>query len=227
MRCSLSRLLALAACLGLGACAAALELARPDPPRFYDLTPKSTFADDLPEVDARLSVEVPTATAGLNTAQIALRPTATTLEYYAGARWIDVVPVMVQTLLLESLDNAARLDVIGREVVGVRADYALLTHIREFQAEYGEIGPPRVRVRLQARLVLLPRRTSIAATSEAFTVAPRTARCRRSSRRSTKGWARRSGAWSSGRSGRSTRPRPRRRSAANSARIGLMPAAAP
>jgi cholesterol transport system auxiliary component len=45
-----------------------------------------------------------------------------------------------------------------------------LTHIREFQAEYGEIGPPRVRIRLQARLVLLPRRTSVAATSEAFTV---------------------------------------------------------
>ena len=169
MRFSLPRLLALAACLAVGACAAALELARPDPPRLYDLTPKSSF-DDLPEVDARLSVEVPTATAGLNTARIALRPTSTTLEDYAGARWVDVVPVMVQNLLLESLDNAARLDVLGREVVGVRADYALLTHIREFQAEYGESGPPRVRVRLQARLVRLPRRTSIAATSEGFTV---------------------------------------------------------
>jgi cholesterol transport system auxiliary component len=170
MRRSLSRILGLAACLAVGACAAALELARPDPPRLYDLTPKSTFVDDLPEVDARLSVEVPTATAGLNTAQIALRPTATTLEYYARARWIDVVPVMVQNLLLESLDNAARLDVIGRDVVGVRAEYGLLTHIREFQAEYGEIGPPRVQVRLQTRLVRLPRRTSIAATSAAFTV---------------------------------------------------------
>jgi cholesterol transport system auxiliary component len=170
MRLLLSRLVILAACLTVGACAAALELARPDPPRLYDLTPKSTF-DDLPEAEARLSVEVPTATAGLNTARIALRPTSTTLEYYAGARWIDVVPVMVQNLLLESLDNAARLDVLGREVVGIPADYALVTHIREFQAEYGEIGPPRVRVRLQARLVRLPRRTSIAATSEGFTVA--------------------------------------------------------
>jgi cholesterol transport system auxiliary component len=154
----------------VGGCAAALELARPDPPRLYALTPKSTFADDLPKVDARISVEVPTATAGLNTARIALRPTATTLEYYASARWIDVVPVMVQNLLLESLENAGRLDVLGREVVGIRADYALLTHIREFQADYGETGPPRVQVRLQARLVQLPRRTSIGSTSEAFTV---------------------------------------------------------
>ncbi len=172
MRFSLRRTLGLALCLALGACAAALNLAAPDPPRLYALTPKSTFADDLPQVDARLSVEVPTATAGLNTARIALQPTETTLEYYAGARWIEVVPIMVQNLLLESFDNAAKLDVLGREVVGVRADYALLVHIREFQAEYSEVEgePPTVRVRLQARLVRLPRRTSVAATSKAFAI---------------------------------------------------------
>ena len=163
-------ILAVAACLVLGGCAAALDLARPDPPRLYDLSPKSTFAEDLPEVDARITVEAPTATAGLNTARIALRPSSTTLEYYAGARWIDVVPIMVQNLLLESLDNAGKLDVLGREVVGVRADYALLTHVREFQAEYNQTGPPQVRVRLQARLVRLPRRTSVAATSQSFTI---------------------------------------------------------
>lgn len=155
-----------AGCLVLGACAAALDFAAGDPPRLYELTPKSTFADDLPEVSSRLSVEVPTATAGLNSARIALRPTPTTLEYYAGASWVDVVPVMVQNLLLESLDNTGRVDVLGREVVGVRADLALLTHIREFQAEYDATGAPQVRVRLQARLIRLPRRTSLAATSE-------------------------------------------------------------
>lgn len=164
------RLVVLVACLALGACAAALNLAAPDPPRLYDLTPKSTFAEDLPEVDARVTVEVPTATAGLNTARIALRPTDTTLEYYAGARWIDVVPIMVQNLLLESLDNAGKLDVLGREVVGIRADYALRVHVREFQAEYSEGEPPTVRVRLQARLLRLPRRTSVAATSRGFTI---------------------------------------------------------
>lgn len=157
---------ALLLCLLLGACAAALEFATGAPPRLYQLTPKSTFNDGLPEVDARLSVEVPTATAGLNTSRIALRPTPTTLEYYAGASWIDVVPVMVQNLLLESFDNAHKLDVLGREVVGVRADFGLLTHIREFQAEYRtEGGPPDVRVRLQVRLIRLPRRTSLASTS--------------------------------------------------------------
>ena len=160
------RFAGLLACILLGACAAAFELAAPEPPRLYSLTPKSTFEDDLPDVHARVTVEVPTATAGLNTARIALRPTPTTLDYYARASWIEVVPVMVQNLLIESLDNTETVDVLGREVVGVRAEYALLTHIREFQAEYRATGNPEVRVRLQARLVRLPRRTSIRATSE-------------------------------------------------------------
>jgi cholesterol transport system auxiliary component len=166
----LGRVVVLAACLAVGACTAAIELARPDPPRLYALTPKSTFADDLPAVNSRLSVEVPTATAGLNSSRIALRPTPTTLEYYAGASWVDVVPVMVQNLLLESLDNSGKIDVLGREVVGVRADLGLLIHVREFQAEYEGGSAPQIRVRLQARLIRLPRRTSLAAVSEEFVV---------------------------------------------------------
>jgi cholesterol transport system auxiliary component len=160
------RALVMAACLALSACAAALELATPDPPRLYELTPKSTFADDLPAVDARLSVEAPTATAGLNSAGIALRPTPTTLEYYAHASWVDVVPMMVQNLLIESFDNTGKIDVLSRGLVGVRADYALLVHVREFQAEYDGAGAPKVRVRLQGRLVRLPRRISLGATSQ-------------------------------------------------------------
>jgi cholesterol transport system auxiliary component len=151
---------------GLSGCAA-LEIANREPPVLFSLTPKSTFRSDLPDTDAKLIIEVPTATAGLNTARIALRPTATTLEYYARANWIDVVPVMVQNLLTESFDNEGKIDALGQDVFGVPADYALLSHIREFQAEYHQQPerPPEIRVRLQIRLVRLPRRTSLAATS--------------------------------------------------------------
>jgi cholesterol transport system auxiliary component len=171
----LGRVLAPLACLLLAGCAAALELASRQPPDLYALTPKSTFEEGLPEVAGRLSIEVPSATAGLNTARIALKPTPTTVQYYAAASWIDVLPVMVQNLLLESFDNAGTIDVLGRDV-RVRADYALLTHIREFQAEYASPGaPPVVHVRLQARLIRLPRRASVAATSaEAFVPAEAT-----------------------------------------------------
>ncbi|HET6522209.1 MAG TPA: ABC-type transport auxiliary lipoprotein family protein [Geminicoccaceae bacterium] len=170
--------LALSSVLPLGGCAAldALQVITREPPRLYNITPKSTFAADLPEADARLSVEVPTATAGLNTSRITLRPTPTMLDYYAAAQWIDVMPVMVQNLLIESFDNSDRIDVLGRETVGVRADYALITHVREFQAEYpnGPENPPEVRVRLQVRLVELPRRTHVASNSFESVVRART-----------------------------------------------------
>jgi hypothetical protein len=52
-------IVAIAACIALGACAAALQLAAPTPPRLYSLTPKSTFEDSLPTVHARLSARYP------------------------------------------------------------------------------------------------------------------------------------------------------------------------
>ncbi len=150
----------------LSSCIDPLDLVSGAPPRLFDLTPKSTFDLNLPEASVRLAIDVPTATAGLNTARIALKPTPTQFEYYAGARWVDVVPVMTQTLLLESFDNSEKIDVLGRGAYGLRADYGLLVNIREFQAEYStEDGPPDVRIRFQARLVTMPRRTHTASTS--------------------------------------------------------------
>lgn len=155
----------LAACLMLEGCVDPLSLVSGDPPKLFDLTPKSTFDADLPSVEGTLTVEAPTATAGLNTSRIAVKPTATQFEYYAGAQWVDVVPIMAQTLLLESFDNSQAIDVLGRNSYGLRADYGLLVNIREFQAEYVDSEPPSVTVRFQARLVKMPRRTTLASTS--------------------------------------------------------------
>ncbi|MEZ5931382.1 MAG: ABC-type transport auxiliary lipoprotein family protein [Alphaproteobacteria bacterium] len=150
----------------LTACVDPLSLVSGAPPRLFDLTPKSTFDASLPEARGRLTIDVPTATAGLNTARIALKPSPTQFEYYAGARWVDVVPVMTQTLLLESFDNSEKIDVLGRGAYGLRADYGLVVNIREFQAEYrGDEAPPDVRIRFQAQLVTMPRRTPVASTS--------------------------------------------------------------
>ncbi|MFO1069133.1 MAG: ABC-type transport auxiliary lipoprotein family protein [Geminicoccaceae bacterium] len=135
------------------------------PPRLYELTPKSTFPPDLPQVKGVVRVESATATAGLNTTRIALRPSPTALEYYANALWIDVLPVMVQNLFVESLENSGAIDAVGPAAAGVPARFGLLLHIREFQAEYSAPAvPPTARVRLQCRAVTLPRRDSVAAT---------------------------------------------------------------
>lgn len=130
------------------------------PPELYDLTPKSTFSEDLPNVDWQLVVEVPTAPAGLDTNRIAVRETATKISYIKDVTWIDRVPSLVQTLLVESFENSGRIVAVGRESVGLRADYVLKLDVREFQLERGG-GKDRVKVRLSAKLVRMPERVII------------------------------------------------------------------
>lgn len=153
--------------LPLAACTP-LAIARRTPPTLHRLTPKTTFPDDLPDLGPRrVMVEPPTAASGLNTARIALKPDPFLLDYFADTMWIEVVPIMVQTLVTESLDASGSLDVLGPDAIGLRPDYILRIHIREFQAEYdnGLNRPPLVNVRLQVRLLGMPRRESLATVS--------------------------------------------------------------
>ena len=133
-----------------------------EPPNLYTLTPKSTFSPDVPRVDWQLIVETPVAAAGLNTSRIALQRSPVTLEYYANANWTDVAPLMVQTLLIESFENSGKIVAVSRESTTLRADYMLKTELREFQAEYDGSGPPRARVRVNAKLTRMPDRAIIA-----------------------------------------------------------------
>ena len=130
----------------LSACAGnLLPGAGNDQPDLYLLTPKTTFPDDLPTVDWQLTIPLPVADAALNTARITLRQNPISLEYYARANLVDTAPQMIQTLLVESFENSGKIIGVGRQSVTLRADYSLLTDLREFQAEYLGAGPPRVR----------------------------------------------------------------------------------
>jgi cholesterol transport system auxiliary component len=139
--------------------------ARSEPPKLYVLTPKSTYAPDLSKVDWQLTVDVPIAEAGLNTTRIALRRTPVTLEYYERANWIDTAPIMVQTLLVESFENSGRIVGVGRQSIAIRSDFALITDLREFQAEYHRGAVPEVRVRLTAKLIRMPERVIVGVTT--------------------------------------------------------------
>ena len=155
--------------LPLGLALSGCELTVPGqgpPPSLYRLTPKSTFSDNLPVVDWQLVLEVPVADAGLSTTRVALQMSPTQLKYYARSSWTDRAPLMVQTLMIESFENSKRIVAVGRESVGLRADYILKSELREFQAEYYHGTLPRVRVAINAKLVQMPRRTIIG--SESF-----------------------------------------------------------
>ena len=136
------------------------------PPDLYTLTPKSTYASNLPTVTWQLAVEVPVAAESLNNSRIALRHDPLSLLYYKGARWTERAPVMVQTLLIESFENSGKIVAVARKATDIRADYVLKTDLREFQAEYDAGGAPVAHVRLNAKLVVMPKRAIIA--SETF-----------------------------------------------------------
>ena len=130
-------------------------------PDLYRLTPKSTFAPDLPTVDWQLLLEPALTNASIDTTRIGLQRSATSVEYYARATWSDRAPQMIQTLMIESFENSERIVAVGRDSIALRADYILKTDLREFQAEYMEGPKPHIHVTLIARLVKMPRRAIV------------------------------------------------------------------
>ena len=149
--------------LGLAGCEGLIPKLGGPAPNLYTLTPKNTFAEDLPKVGWQLVVEEPVASGGLNIDRIALRATPTELKYFARARWTERAPRMVQTLMVESFENSGAIVAVGRKAIGLRSDYNLKTDLREFQAEYFDPdGIPTVRVRVNAKLVKQPMRAIIA-----------------------------------------------------------------
>jgi len=141
-----------AVALAVTGCARLLGLG--SAPRLYRVTPESTYPANLPRPSGQLLVDVPLAPAGLDTARIALSRSAVSIEYFADSEWIDQVPLMVQTALLDSFESSKAITAIDRESIGLRADLILKTDIRHFEALYNSPdGPPEVWVAIGARLV--------------------------------------------------------------------------
>jgi len=158
---------------GLSACID-FSISKEEAPRLYVLTPKSTYPAELKSVNWQLLVDAPVSPAGLNTARIALQDSPIELRYFSQASWTDFAPRMVQALIVESFENSKKIVSVGREQIGLRADYLLKTDLREFQAEYDQhipdkatelgptVTPPWARVRINAKLVKMPQREIVA-----------------------------------------------------------------
>lgn len=145
--------------LALGGCSTLTA----KPPSLYVLQPKTTYDTNLPTVGYQLVVTVPDAPQSLDTQRIALARSPTTIDYFASSSWTDRAPVMVQDLMVESFENTKKIVSVGRDTSGLRADYVLLTDLRDFEARYyeGTDKPPQVRVRITAKLIKMPEREII------------------------------------------------------------------
>lgn len=145
-------LVSLGACTGLGTLRQASK-----PNDLYLLTPKSTFSSSLPRVQKQIVVQEPTATAAVNTDQIAIQPTPLQVQYLPRARWVDRAPLIVQALLVESYENSGKVAAVGRSTVGLRADYVIVPDLREFQgfvvSDIEGTKTIRVEVRMNIKII--------------------------------------------------------------------------
>jgi cholesterol transport system auxiliary component len=128
------------------------------PPSLYRLTPLDAPRASSPAADTQLIVDVPSAAASLDTDRIALARGTLGFDYLAGAAWADRAPVLVQSLVVESLENAGLIRVVARPSGELRPDAILTTDLRRFEARYGAGDRPEARISLECRLVRMPDR---------------------------------------------------------------------
>ncbi|MBP7001809.1 MAG: membrane integrity-associated transporter subunit PqiC [Amaricoccus sp.] len=135
-----------------GGCAAVSALSSASQPLdAYALTPLAG-ASGAARGSRHIVVETPSASGAIATDRILVKPSPLQAAYLPGARWVDPVPVMVQTLLVQSLQASGAFRLVGRTPLGLFPDNTLLTEIRAFQAEPdGEAY--RVRVALTLTLI--------------------------------------------------------------------------
>jgi cholesterol transport system auxiliary component len=161
------RALCLAACVAAVTGCTGLETLRSvtEPTDLYDLTPKSTYAADLPAIVAQIVVEEPTAASSVDTDRIAIKPNPYQVQYFPQARWVDRAPLLVQTMLVESFENTGKVAAVSRRAIGLSSDFTLLTELREFQADVAGGGGISVIVQLNMKIVQEPMGLIIASRS--------------------------------------------------------------
>lgn len=142
---------------------------RGPPPREFRVTQKSTFPEDLPQVDWSLVVERPNALRSIDTPRIA-RTRGVEIEYYAGAVWIDRPPVMIEPLIIQSFRSSGAIKVVADRRSGLRPDFVLQTDLTAFEAMETGSGPPDVRAAMSATLIRMPRREVVGTTHIGHTV---------------------------------------------------------
>lgn len=158
--------------LSLISCSGILPQGGPAP-KLYTLTPAQDFPPDLPRLTQQLLVEVPDASAALNTSSVALRRDTISVDYFADVAWTDSAPEMVQNLLVNSFVRSGRATAVARETLALRGDFILRPELRHFEADYANNEAiPTVRVEIGLMLVRMPDRTIVATHSVSTSAKP-------------------------------------------------------
>ena len=137
--------------VGAGCVGSALESKR-EAPEVYRLA-APTLPDAGAPLPAALAVGRPRAAAALDTDHIAVSGPQTRFDYYAGVRWAEPAPLMLQQALVQALAADGRFATVVATPSRVPVEYALDVELRSFEAASNGEGAPVVRVALQVTLL--------------------------------------------------------------------------
>ncbi len=151
--------------LGLAGCGSLLPARNETPPALFQLTAAKSFKGAPRALNVQLGIDEPVAPRAIDIDRIAIKPSPFEIKYLAGARWSDRAPRMVQSLLVESFDNAMQKGGVGRPGEGLRADYWFASELRNFEVDDTQAGGPRVVMRLSAKILTAPGGKLVAAES--------------------------------------------------------------
>jgi cholesterol transport system auxiliary component len=119
------------------------------PNAIFDLSAPAVAADAAVPRPRNIQVLVPepTAVRALDTERIAGRPTPSEYAYLPGAVWSDRLPKLLQTRLVQTLQNSGRVRAVAVPGQGLRIDYQLVLDVRAFElASDGAVADFSVRV---------------------------------------------------------------------------------
>ncbi len=142
--------------LGLGALpgCAALSALQGEPDRdLYELRTPTQAPTGCGRANInQLVVELPKTRGTLDRDRIMIRPSVLQTQYLPDAQWGDTVPVTLQNLLVRSFSPYDAFTHVGRAPLGTAGDFALISEIRDFNAEVAGKGAI-VRLSVDAQLV--------------------------------------------------------------------------
>jgi cholesterol transport system auxiliary component len=156
-------ILAAAAALAAG-CFGGLRNEQPAPLIYRVEAPALAAGAALP---ADLLVVVAEAAPGLDGAGIAGRWPGGRIDYYANARWAEDLPLLVQSALVESLQDSGRLRSVQGDLGRFAATHTLVVEVRRFEADYTGGGVPVAQVSLSGTVGRADRRVLASFTASA------------------------------------------------------------
>ena len=134
--------LCLAACTG--------SVLGPDSVPTFDLTaPPPAHTETAPR--GQLVVSEPSALSILDSDRIVVRSAGDQVAHLANAQWSDRLPRLLQSRLVEALENAGHARPVGTPDDRFSADYQLVTELRAF--EISVVSVPVAQVEISAKVV--------------------------------------------------------------------------